>query len=313
MAQTSTTPRTTPTLDEIVRRLEYLPSAPRVLPRLKQLLSDGNSSTHEVVELIRLDPGISARVLQYGNSAYFSQGLRCYTVEEAVGRVGYDHIYELVSTAVASQVLVRPLTAYGMEVDALWQNSIACALAAEEVAEHTKADAKVAYTIGLLHSIGMIAIDDWALRHKPALRLVSGGMPLEFCEAERTAVGFHQAEVGAALLRLWDFPQVMSEPVRWQYLPTGTSAYFPLAGLLHVAKAIRTLILHPHAPRIPPAAPLLDRMGLTIAQLDTLTGSVAARLQLINQQLEMDEPRLTLSFPGGDRAIPDLRGTRSEG
>ena len=68
-------------LDEVVRDLEHLPAAPRVLPRLKQLLSDGNTAMSEVVEMVRLDPGIAARVLQFGNSAYFSHGLRCYTVE----------------------------------------------------------------------------------------------------------------------------------------------------------------------------------------------------------------------------------------
>ena len=153
----------------MVRELEHLPTAPRVLPRLKQLLSDGNTAMHEVVEMVRFDPGIAARVLQFGNSAYFSSGLRCYTVEEAVNRVGYDQIYELVATAVASQVLVRPLDTYGMEADDLWENSIACALASESLAGRLGADRNIAYTIGLLHCIGMVAIDDWAMRHQPDL------------------------------------------------------------------------------------------------------------------------------------------------
>ena len=45
--------------DEIVRDLRHLPSAPKVLPPLKRLLSDGNSSMSDVVRLIRLDPGIA--------------------------------------------------------------------------------------------------------------------------------------------------------------------------------------------------------------------------------------------------------------
>lgn len=64
------------TADEIVRDLKHLPSAPKVLPRLKRLLADTNSSMAEIVSLIRLDPGIAARVLQVGNSTYYSQGVR---------------------------------------------------------------------------------------------------------------------------------------------------------------------------------------------------------------------------------------------
>ena len=64
------------TPEDIVREVRHLPSAPKVLPRLKQLLTDGNSAMHEIVALIRLDPGIAARVLQVGNSAFFSKGVR---------------------------------------------------------------------------------------------------------------------------------------------------------------------------------------------------------------------------------------------
>ncbi|MDP2136399.1 MAG: HDOD domain-containing protein, partial [Candidatus Didemnitutus sp.] len=126
---------------------------------MKKLLCDGNSAIPEVVALVRLDPGISARVLQVGNSAYYSQGLRCYTVEEAVARVGYDRIYELVANAVASQVLVRPLACYAIEADELWESSIACAVAAEFLAEHLKFERDIAYTVGLLHGVGLVVID----------------------------------------------------------------------------------------------------------------------------------------------------------
>lgn len=294
------------TVDDLVRGLEHLPSAPRVLPRLKSLLRDGNSSMHEVVELVRLDPGIAARVLQFGNSTYFSRGLRCYTVDEAVTRVGYDQIYELVATAVASQVLVRPLETYGLEADDLWHQSIACALAAEALAERTRADRSVAYTIGLLHSIGMVAIDDWALRNSPGLRFASRGLPLEYCEAERSALGFHQAETGAALLRLWEFPAVMAEPVRWQYLPNGTAVHYQFSALLHVAKWIRSAVLNP-AVRPPSVAHLLGRMGLTPTQLEGLAGQVAVRLREIRQQLDVVETGTILRFPGGDRTVPGPR------
>lgn len=294
------------TPDEVVRQLKHLPSAPRVLPRLKQLLSDGNSSSHEVVSLVRLDPGIAARVLQIGNSAYFSHGVRCYTVDEAVHRVGYDQIYELVATAVASQVLVRPLDAYGIDADDLWQNSVACALAAETIAAHCDSDRDIAYTIGLLHCIGMVALDEWSTRHHPTLRIVSRGLPLETCEAERATFGFHQAETGAALLRWWEFPAVMSEPVRWQYLPRGTNAHFQYAALLHVAKWLRTAACQPGALPPLPEASLLRTLNLSTTQLTDCALEVCRRLVEVNSLLAAGEAAATaVAFPNGERLIAD--------
>lgn len=291
------------TPDEVVRQLLELPSAPRVLPRLKRLLSDGNSSIRDVVEMIRLDPGIAARVLRMGNSIYYSQGLRCYTVDEAMNRVGYDHVYELVANAVASQVLVRPLEVYGMDPDDLWRQSVACGLAAETLARQLNLDVDVAYTVGLLYGVGLVAIDEWAFRQKLPWRFAPGPLPLETCHTERAVLGFHNAEAGAALLRLWEFPAVMTEPVRWQYLPRGTAAHLPLAAALHVAKWVRAEICG--APGTPlPEATLLRSMNLSNPGLDRLVAEVRTRFESVSSLLET-EPAGTheLSFPNGPRAV----------
>lgn len=289
--------------DDVVRQLKHLPSAPRVLPKLKQLLTDGNSSIHEIVQLVRLDPGIAARVLHIGNSAYFNQGLRCYTVEEAVHRVGYDQIYELVATAVATQVLVRPLDAYGMEADELWVSSITAALAAECVAEHINVDHDIAYTIGLLHRVGMVAINDWVSRVAPDLRFKSRSLPLETCAEERELLGFHNGETGAALLRLWEFPAVMAEPVRWQYLPSATAAHAQLACLLTVSKWIRNAALVDDASASPDAL-LLRRLGLNAKQFDQFVGRVRDQLSEVSSLLGGEQPEgMRLCFPNGERTI----------
>jgi len=292
------------TPDEVVRQLRHLPSAPRVLPRLKNLLVDPNSPMSEVVGLIRLDPGIAARVLQIGNSAYYSHGTRCYTVDEAVHRVGFDQVFELVANAVASQVLVRPLGCYGLDADELWRLSVACALAAEQLAARIELDRDVAYTIGLLHGVGLVAIDEWAFHQQQALRFQPGPLPLETCEQERNALGFHNAEAGAALLRFWDFPAVMSEPVRWQYLPRGTAAHFQHACLLHVAKWIRSAVCAGAAPKALPDPAVLRGLRLPASELGAMTEAVTSRLEAVNSMLDAGLPdKSIVMFPNGGREI----------
>ncbi len=313
MPQTHTKSPFAPALtpDEVVRQLQCLPSAPRVLPRLKALLSDGNSSTREVVALVRLDPGIAARVLQIGNSAYYSQGARCYTVDEAVSRVGYNQIYELVANAVASQVLVRPLAAYGLDADELWRMSVACGLAAELFAERLELDRDIAYTVGLLHGVGMVAIDEWAFHQNQDLRLASRSLPLETCEAERTQLGFHNGEAGAALLRLWEFPAVMAEPVRWQYLPRGTVAHFKLACVLHLSKWVRTAACRETAQPPWPDQSLVRAIGVTNGILQEFATEVRARLLSVNSLLDAGLPEKSIVvFPNGEREIAGLNVAR---
>lgn len=276
------------TPEDIVREVKHLPSAPKVLPRLKQLLGDGNSAMHEIVALVRLDPGIAARVLQVANSAYFSKGVRCFTVEEAVNRVGYDQIYELVSYAVASQVLVRPLEIYSIEADELWTMSVSCALGAEVLAEHTGQDRNVAYTIGLLHCVGMVALDEWALRSGQPLHFRPRGFPREAVEAERAILGFTQAETGAALLTHWEFPESISEPVRWQYTPRSSAGHAVMASLLYASKWIRSAVCAPTVSARPPMpeALYLKPLHLTPSALIGMAVDVRRRLRALSSLLD---------------------------
>ncbi len=289
------------TPDDIVREVKHLPSAPKVLPRLKQLLSDGNSAMSEIVSLIRLDPGIAARVFQVGNSAYFSKGTRCFTLDEAVNRVGYNQIYELVSYAVASQVLVRPLQVYGVEADDLWKQSVVCALAAETIAARTGQDCNVAYTIGLLHGVGMVAIDEWALRNAPTLRLKNAGYPREATENERAMFGFTQADTGAALLEHWNFPAEICEPVRRQYAPRASASQVKMGCLLLAAKWLRSAVcaVGSSRPAVPDAVQLLP-LSLSPVRLKGMIFEVEMELAHVQSLLDVAAPKggMRHRFPG---------------
>ena len=277
--------------EDIVREVKHLPAAPKVLPRLKRLLQDGNSAIHEIVELVRLDPGLAARVLQVANSAYFSKGVRCTTVDEAVNRVGYDQIYELVSFAVASQVLVRPLEAYAVDADELWAMSVSCALAAEAIAGRTQQDRKAAYTIGLLHCVGMVALDEWSLRGEQKLHFTAGSFPREAIEQERATLGFTQAEVGAALLAHWEFPTTASEPVRLQYAPRTSAVHLKMASLLYVAKWVRSAVCAPTAASRPPLpeAIVLQPLGLAPEAMRTIAAEVVRKLADVSSLLDVED------------------------
>lgn len=273
----------------IVRELRHLPSSPKLLPRLKELLQDGNSSMRDIVALIRLDPGIAARVLQVGHAISIAKGKVCHSVEDAVNFVGYDQIYELVAYAVASQVLVRPLAVYAIESEAMWRESVACALAAEILAEHCNEDSQVAYSLGLLHAVGMVAIDEWALRNGPTLMFRWKDLFSEYTESERRLIGCTQAEVGGELLRSWNFPAAMWDPMRAQYRPASSAGFVRMSTVLHVAKWLRTVVNLPPKSVLPstPELFLLSKINLTpgrlIKMVDTLRDRITEATAILTQ------------------------------
>ena len=143
--------------EAVAQAMRFPPSATRVLPLLKRHLVDINVDIQQIIDLVRLDPGISARVLHAANCTGVSRGVRCHSVAVAVNRIGFNPIFEIVANAVAEQVVVQSLVSYSLEADEFWRRSVVCGLAAEHLAELCDADGNVAYTSGLLHGVGMVA------------------------------------------------------------------------------------------------------------------------------------------------------------
>lgn len=290
-SQSSNAPAARLTPEKVVEDIRDLPAAPKVLPKLKRLLSDGNSSLYEIVGLIRVEPGIAARVLQVSNSAYYCKGgARCASVEEAVGRVGYDQVYEMVMYAVASQVLVRPLATYRIEADDFWRISVACGISAEVLAEMVGQPRDTAYTLGLLANIGMVAIDSWALRNNPSLLMTPKPYPKEYTQSERALVSFTHADVGSVLLARWDFPQEVCESVKWQYSPLSAGTHSKLACLLYASKWLRAAVCpEVHGAPEPPADAFLQPLRLNVERLTKIAEDVKARMEDLKTLLEADE------------------------
>jgi len=254
-----------PSAESLVRQLQDLPPAPRVLFTLRRLLAEHATTIETLADVVNLEPGLSARVVRMANSAHFGGRTPVESVKEGIQRVGLKGVQELVTYAVASQLVGRPLNAYAMSAQTLWLRAVACAMAAGALADHASVDHDDAYTAGLMHGLGLLVIDRHAGKQRRARKLVSSGYPLDFAPAERDWLGYSHAEAGAALLESWDFPAPVAEAVRYQLEPEKAPHNRKLARIVATARWGRSLFCVPEE-RIPdlPSAQWLEEAGVDI-------------------------------------------------
>jgi HD-like signal output (HDOD) protein len=238
------------TPERLVAAMGQLPAIAQVLARLQRLLSDTNSSLDDVTALIRLDAAMSTRVVQISNSAWFKRGSACQTIDEAVNRVGFREIFHLVSVVASRSMIAQPLTAYKRDAHATWRESLACAFAAELLATRLGEDTAVAYTSGLLHGIGRLAINKCLTTTGDVGRtLVDGGFPADFSDSELALFGFTQADVGALMLQKWTFAADNIEPVRHQYDPLAAEEpHDRMSAILYGARFLRSAVCQGEPP-----------------------------------------------------------------
>lgn len=281
--------KTTPA--SLVKQLRDLPPAPKVLHKLQRLLADPRTNIATIADVISVEPGLSARVVQMANSSHFNRGAKVETAAEGIQRVGLKGVQELVTFAVASELVGRPLNAYGLAAQALWGRAVACALAAGNLAERSggAVDFNDAYTAGLMHGLGLLVLDRHVAAQKSPRRFASAGYPLDFAPAEREWLGFSHAEVGAALLEMWGFAAPVVAAVKFQLEPEAAPAeHRALCMTLATARWARSLFCVPDEiiPELPAEAWLAEA-GMPIGDFGDWLSRVKLRYTIACEELRL--------------------------
>tara|TARA_B100001248_G_scaffold260540_1_gene249038 strand:- start:56391 stop:57242 length:852 start_codon:yes stop_codon:yes gene_type:complete len=224
-------------LDALVKGLTELPPTPQILPKLQQLLQDEDVTLLDIASLIKIDASLTAQIIRLSNSGYFGTSTPCASLEEAINRVGFNEVYQLVSILSFKKILDTGIEVYGLKPGELWEAAISTAVAFESFASLVNEDLNTAYTIGMVHSIGKVVINHILIQKKRGVDTSSIAQQLTPEEEENT-LGFNYAQAGGALLRSWAFPEIV-----WQTLEDQLSPMEPahentrtLACLLNLSK-----------------------------------------------------------------------------
>ena len=251
--------------------LGEMPVAPAILPRLQSLLLNDSFNTAEVLELVRIDPGIAARLIHAAGSAACARGEPVRSLDEALFRLGAHEAYRLTATVAMSQFLNTPLQVYGVDPRTFWRQSVACALAMVDLAPAAQLDDRVAYTIGLLHAMGMVFIDHHLRVTSGPLTQVHGQRSIDQQETELT--GMSQAQVAAFILRSWNVGEEVVEPIEFQFSPGRAPHHRAMALLLGEARSLATDIVAAlpvtGSAVTPTGNPWIDEIANHIRQIET--------------------------------------------
>lgn len=135
--------------------IKNLPPFPAVALQLMGLL-DSDVSVKEVVKLLRMDPALSAEILRVSNSPLYGLSRRVDSVSHAVVVLGGDAVKRLALTVALGRFTQNFMKHKGLR--RCWDHSVACGLMAEDLAQFAGQPQDRAYTVGLLHDVGRLAL-----------------------------------------------------------------------------------------------------------------------------------------------------------
>lgn len=188
---------------------------PDVAVRIIDLSNDPDLYASKVAEVIGNDPVLSARLLQVSNSSMFPFRREITNLNEALAVLGVQLTMSIaVGFAIIDMMRSRESEDSGFNHDAFWRKSVLGAIAAIEMrSEMNNVQQGDLFVAALMQDIGMVALENIAGK-KYAQIVNSARSHLDLVELERRVFGIDHAEVGTAMLKRWNLPQMHVDAVR---------------------------------------------------------------------------------------------------
>jgi putative nucleotidyltransferase with HDIG domain len=193
------------TLQDTLLAMETLPPFPGVALRALNILSGTDTSLSELCDLVRCDPVFAAEILRIANSPLIAFSKEVTSILQASMLLGFRRLKRLVITVGLRSYMDKSFTP---ALQACWRHSVACAMLAERIARWNSIDRDFAYTAGILHDIGRVALV--AASPQAYSDLVAGAATeprWDALRSERERFGIDHCQAGGLLITTWKLPE----------------------------------------------------------------------------------------------------------
>jgi putative nucleotidyltransferase with HDIG domain len=276
---------------DYLKKMRHLPPTPKVVPELMRLLNQPDVDSSKIVNMISFDPGLTANVLRVSNSAFFGASTPSADVQEAVTRMGFQQVYQLVAAATGARLLGSPQEAYGLAQGELWKHSVTAAIAGQLVARKIGENENLVFTAALLHDIGKTILSQALNGAYEKIVKETEASGLSLLDAEKKALGTNHAELGGQLLEYWKFPPNIVAAVWFHHAPKGAMAHQKLASCVYLGNMISNYMGHAYGH----SAFALRARGEVMATLDLTPQTIPELMVETFAQMELIDTLFALA------------------
>jgi len=226
----------------LVASMSVLPSVPSVYFRVVKELQSSDASIDKIGEIIATDPGMTAKMLQLVNSAFFGVSRSISSPAEAVQLLGVNIVRSLALSIHAFTAFEQHKSAV-FALQQFWNHSLLTGLIAQKIVHAAGQPSKIAedaFIAGLLHDLGKLMLSVNRPREYREAVTLARKRQITIGDAEGETFGATHADVGAYLLGLWGLPAPIVEGVAFHHTPRNspTRGFSPLTAV-HVANVLQ--------------------------------------------------------------------------
>lgn len=267
---------------EIRQAINDLHPIPQIALKILRIIHTEDYEIKTVTEEIRKDQVISARTLQLCNSVMFSRRKKIESLDHALVMLGQHLLLKFVISASLNNFFNQIGLGYSLCKGGIYHHAIGTAVISEKLATLTsRAEPPLAYTAGLLHDIGKVALDQFIHSGFPLFYRELSQDGKNFSEVEKQMLGTDHTEVGAELAQNWSFPESLIETIRHHHRPENASQHDALVHIVYLADLLMSRFhagLEMERLNTDRLASRLAVMGLSISEFPELVDQIPIKV-----------------------------------
>jgi len=198
-----------------------LPSPSGTALEIMKLLQRDDVEINDVSKLVKLDPALTGRILQFANSASIGANRSISNINDAIMMMGMTAVknFALSLSLVGNDSYSR---CPNFDYPAYWSKSLATAVVITSLSSRERViSSEEAFTLGLLMDIGRLALATaWSESYGECISLAKGAELLKL-EQERFAINHNALTV--MLLADWGFSDLFLEGIKLSFESTSDS------------------------------------------------------------------------------------------
>lgn len=170
----------------------------------------------DLAGIIESDPALVAKILKVANSSYYSFARKVTGIETALSVLGSNAVKNIALSFVIMSDLPATEDDY-FDFGVFWRRAITSAVAAELAARLVGSGSDDVFVSALLQDIGVVIFQtSLPVEYRAVMKENLAGLePIH--AIEKRCFGFNHHELGAHLLKSWQLPESIYEPILYQH------------------------------------------------------------------------------------------------
>ncbi|UZE95904.1 aminoacyl-tRNA deacylase and HDOD domain-containing protein [Alkalimarinus alittae] len=254
----------------IQQRLEdtlEVPPLPQTAQKIIHLRVDPEAGINDLADIVESDPSLSAQVVSWASSSFYSAPGKIKSVHDAIMRVlGFDLVMNLSMGLALGRTLMLPKE-QPEGYEPYWQQSMWMATATGALINIIPREHRpgfgLAYLSGLLHNFGYLVLAHVFPPHFSLIcRYIEANPHVDASYVEHFLLGITREQVGSKLMAVWNMPEEVIVALRHQKNSAFEGVNSEFANILFIARN------------------LLSESGLWVGPAQPIPDELYERLQL---------------------------------